>query len=385
MPKNCWPNLTTARLAGTGQADAEKLDRQEPRRAYRLPYRLSSSPSGKRSGNEGESPAFSGCSPRAPILLLGATYVAVAAEHPLALHAAQSNPELWPLSSMNAGSGGVTEAELATQEKKGMPTGLTVTHPLDRRSVAAVGRQLRADGLRRRRGDGCARPRRARFRLCPSIRFADQAGHPHQRRRLTRPHPGATLTPITASVLIPANTTASTFDAGVDAIAADLNAKGLGEKKVTWRLRDWGHFPATLLGNADPDHSLRILWRRSGPGRAIAGGVAGPSGPGRLRQSAQQISGILSTAPVRNAASRRGARPTPWTPSWIRPGTFSVTARRARARWSTLGPIIGCRWINTSAASSTPSCICCIPGSGPRSCAIWGLTTSSFRAVSPIC
>ncbi|HCK82857.1 MAG TPA: leucine--tRNA ligase, partial [Candidatus Competibacteraceae bacterium] len=61
--------------------------------------------------------------------LLGATYVAIAAEHPLALHAARSNPELAAFIE-ECRRGGVTEAELATQEKKGMPTGLTVTHPL---------------------------------------------------------------------------------------------------------------------------------------------------------------------------------------------------------------------------------------------------------------
>ena len=30
------------------------------------------------------------------------------------------------------------------------------------------------------------------------------------------------------------------FDEAVDAIASDLNVFDLGEKKVTWRLRDWG-------------------------------------------------------------------------------------------------------------------------------------------------
>ncbi len=61
--------------------------------------------------------------------LMGATYVAVAAEHPLALYAAQNHPALAAFID-ECRHGGVTEAELATQEKKGMPTGLTVTHPL---------------------------------------------------------------------------------------------------------------------------------------------------------------------------------------------------------------------------------------------------------------
>ncbi|MDP1681891.1 MAG: class I tRNA ligase family protein, partial [Burkholderiales bacterium] len=53
--------------------------------------------------------------------LMGATYVAVAAEHPLATHAAQSNPALAAFIE-ECKKGGVTEAELATQEKKGMAT-----------------------------------------------------------------------------------------------------------------------------------------------------------------------------------------------------------------------------------------------------------------------
>jgi leucyl-tRNA synthetase len=42
------------------------------------------------------------------------------------------------------------------------------------------------------------------FAFAHQIRFADQAGHPHQRRRLTRPHRGAMPTPNTESALIPA-------------------------------------------------------------------------------------------------------------------------------------------------------------------------------------
>ncbi len=61
--------------------------------------------------------------------LYGATYVAIAAEHPLALQAAQHRPDLSAFID-EWRQGGVAEAELATQVKKGMDTGLTVTHPL---------------------------------------------------------------------------------------------------------------------------------------------------------------------------------------------------------------------------------------------------------------
>jgi leucyl-tRNA synthetase len=61
--------------------------------------------------------------------IMGVTFCAVAAEHPLALHAAASNPKLAAFLE-ECKTGGTTEAELATQEKKGMATGLFVTHPL---------------------------------------------------------------------------------------------------------------------------------------------------------------------------------------------------------------------------------------------------------------
>ena len=64
-----------------------------------------------------------------PDTLMGATYVAVAAEHPLATQAAQGNPELQSFID-ECKRGGVAEADIATQEKKGLATSLRVQHPL---------------------------------------------------------------------------------------------------------------------------------------------------------------------------------------------------------------------------------------------------------------
>ncbi|WP_296232148.1 leucine--tRNA ligase [Pseudomonas sp. UBA4617] len=64
-----------------------------------------------------------------PDTLMGATYVAVAAEHPLATQAAQGNPALQAFID-ECKSGSVAEADMATQEKKGMATALLVEHPL---------------------------------------------------------------------------------------------------------------------------------------------------------------------------------------------------------------------------------------------------------------
>lgn len=64
-----------------------------------------------------------------PDTLMGVTYVSVAAEHPLAKHAAATNPALQSFTE-TCKKGSVAEADLAKAEKMGMDTGLTVTHPL---------------------------------------------------------------------------------------------------------------------------------------------------------------------------------------------------------------------------------------------------------------
>ncbi len=64
-----------------------------------------------------------------PDTLMGVTYVAVAAEHPLAQRAARDDPGLAAFID-ECRKGGATEAELETAEKKGMPLGIEVVHPV---------------------------------------------------------------------------------------------------------------------------------------------------------------------------------------------------------------------------------------------------------------
>ena len=66
--------------------------------------------------------------------IMGITFAAVAAEHPLATEAAKGNPALAAFIE-ECKKGGVTEAEAATVEKKGMPTGLFVLHPFTRERI----------------------------------------------------------------------------------------------------------------------------------------------------------------------------------------------------------------------------------------------------------
>ncbi|MEQ1513623.1 MAG: leucine--tRNA ligase [Lysobacteraceae bacterium] len=69
-----------------------------------------------------------------PDTLMGVTFVSIAAEHPLAASAARSNPELAAFIA-DLRKGGVSEAELETQEKRGMATDLFAIHPISGEQV----------------------------------------------------------------------------------------------------------------------------------------------------------------------------------------------------------------------------------------------------------
>ncbi len=89
---------------------------------------------------------------------MGVTFCAVAAEHPLAIHAARDNAKLAAFIE-ECKRGPAIESELATQEKKGMATGYFVRHPFSGEAVPVwVGNYVLmsyGDG----RGHGCARAR----------------------------------------------------------------------------------------------------------------------------------------------------------------------------------------------------------------------------------
>ncbi|MCC6303104.1 MAG: leucine--tRNA ligase, partial [Gammaproteobacteria bacterium] len=183
--------------------------------------------------------------------LMGATYVAVAAEHPLALHAARGNPALAAFIE-ECRHGGVTEAELATQEKKGMATGLTVAHPLTGEPLPLWVANYVLMGY----GEGAVMAVPAhderdfefatRYGLpIKSVIVRREASGVRRENSVNTPH-ASHLTPHEAAMTEHGVCVNSgrydglDFDQAVDAIAADLAAKKLGEKKVTWRLRDWG-------------------------------------------------------------------------------------------------------------------------------------------------
>jgi leucyl-tRNA synthetase len=153
--------------------------------------------------------------------LMGVTFCAVAAEHPLAAHAARTNPGVAAFIE-ECRRGPAIEAELATQEKKGVATGLSVRHPLTGALVPVwVGNYVLMSY-----GEGAVMGVPAHDER--DFEFAKKYGLPI---RQVIELPGRTYLP---------DQWAPWYAEHGRSIAADLAALGLGEKQTTWRLRDWG-------------------------------------------------------------------------------------------------------------------------------------------------
>ena len=172
--------------------------------------------------------------------LMGVTFMAVAAEHPIAEFAASRDPKIKAFVE-ECKKGTVVEAELAQIEKKGMPTGLYVRHPISGEMTPVwVGNYvLMGYGEGAVMGVPAHDERDFAFALkyglpIPQViqvgdfKFDDRNWNSWYEEK----GPGVCVNSGKYDGL--------GFQAAVDAIAADLTQKGLGEKQVQWRLRDWG-------------------------------------------------------------------------------------------------------------------------------------------------
>ena len=173
--------------------------------------------------------------------LMGVTFCAVAPEHPLATHAAASQPKLAAFIEQ-CKKGGTTEAELALREKEGMPTGLTVQHPLTGEDVPLWVGNYVLMGY----GDGAvmgvpAHDERdfafARKYGIPILQVVHVDDEPH----FSYEHWQDWYADKSRGITINSgNYSGLPHKVAVDAMAQALREAGLGDKKTTWRLRDWG-------------------------------------------------------------------------------------------------------------------------------------------------
>ncbi|MGQ0651850.1 MAG: leucine--tRNA ligase [Betaproteobacteria bacterium] len=170
--------------------------------------------------------------------LMGATFMAVAAEHPIAAFASQENPELKAFVE-ECKRGPAMEAELAQIEKKGMPTGLHATHPLSGEQIPIwVGNYvLMAYGEGAVQGVPAHDERDFEFALKYGLPIKPVIRHPLGD---TVPAPWKPQYAEYGTLVNSGKYDGLDYQHAVDRIAEDLSAKGLGEKQVQWRLRDWG-------------------------------------------------------------------------------------------------------------------------------------------------
>ena len=215
-----------------------------------------------------------------PDTLMGVSYVAVAAEHPIAARAAQSNPGLAEFIE-SCKSGGVSEAELETQEKRGYYTGVDATHPLTGEKVPVwvanfvlmgygTGAVMAVPGHDQRDWEFAQKYSLPIKMVVVDRAFVDAVaelkrdlaaeGTDTVQNALDGGSSDAYQSSAAVDTIkdfenriqtVGAYTDYGTlihsgpfdgmdFKEAFDAIAARLEAQGCGERRVNWRIRDWG-------------------------------------------------------------------------------------------------------------------------------------------------
>ncbi|HZV54986.1 MAG TPA: leucine--tRNA ligase [Rhodocyclaceae bacterium] len=172
--------------------------------------------------------------------IMGVTFCAVAAEHPLATRAAQGNAKLAAFIE-ECKQGSVMEADIATMEKKGMPTGIFVAHPLTGERVEVWVGNYVLMGY----GEGAVMAVPAHderdFAFAKKYGLAieqviDVTGKTYSldawQEWYADKQNGVCINSGKYDGL--------DYQQAIDAIAADLKAKDLGDQQVQFRLRDWG-------------------------------------------------------------------------------------------------------------------------------------------------
>ena len=171
-----------------------------------------------------------------PDTLMGVTYVAVAAEHPLATAAAKNNAELEAFIE-ECKQGGVSEAEIETMEKKGHALGINATHPITGDSVPIYA----ANFVLMSYGSGAVMAVPGHDQR--DWEFAEK--YDIERKQVIFPVEGDANIDAAAFTEKGILNNSGEFDGltseqAFDAIADWLEANNKGKRQVNFRLRDWG-------------------------------------------------------------------------------------------------------------------------------------------------
>ena len=180
--------------------------------------------------------------------IMGVTFVAIAAEHPLASDLARDKPELAAFIA-ECKRGTTSEIDVATIEKKGVPTGFFVSHPLSGEKVPVWIGNYVLMGY----GEGAVMGVPGHDER--DFEFAKKYGLPIKQVIAVAPHlapadDGCTFSTDAwqdwyadkehGACVNSGKYDGLMYEDATEAIAADLHAVGVGEKQIQWRLRDWG-------------------------------------------------------------------------------------------------------------------------------------------------
>ncbi|MGH8517605.1 MAG: leucine--tRNA ligase, partial [Panacagrimonas sp.] len=177
-----------------------------------------------------------------PDTIMGVTYVAVAAEHPLALAAAANKPELAAFLK-DASRSGVAEAEMETMEKRGMPLGISAIHPISGEKVPVWAANFVLMGY----GTGAVMAvpghdeRDHAFALKYGLPITQVIAIPGQIYETARwqdwyaDKVNPAMRVVHSGALDGLN-----YQQAFDALAARFESAGIGKRRVNFRLRDWG-------------------------------------------------------------------------------------------------------------------------------------------------
>ena len=173
-----------------------------------------------------------------PDTLMGVTYLAVAAEHPLAIKAAAANPGLAEFLSACAQSD-VAEAAMETMEKRGMPLGIHAIHPVSGERIPVWAANFVLMGY----GTGAVMAVPAHDQR--DFEFATRYGLPIT-QVIVKPDGDPARAPLTEAftdhgVLVNSGEyDGLDYRGAFEALAAHFEKAGCGARKVNFRLRDWG-------------------------------------------------------------------------------------------------------------------------------------------------
>jgi leucyl-tRNA synthetase len=171
-----------------------------------------------------------------PDTLFGVTYLAVAADHPLAVAAAEKNDDIAAFRE-ECRHTRVAEADMATLEKKGRPLGMTATHPLTGETVPV----WVANFVLMEYGTGAvmavpahderdwAFARKHDLRIRPVIE-GGESDHDYGQGAMTGK----------GRLIDSGEFTGLSSDEAFERIAGTLEAQGKGRVQINYRLRDWG-------------------------------------------------------------------------------------------------------------------------------------------------